>query len=82
MEGYFVAAYLDDRFSVPMHGMNTKNFEKVKEFIWENCQQGYNCKFYDYESETTMRGGVIALAKSFNESIRDVDELIEYFSFM
>jgi hypothetical protein len=80
MVRFFVAAYLDDKFNVPMFGMYTDNFEKVKEFIWRYCQQGYNCKFYDYESETYDGG--IALAKSFNDLIRDVDELIEEFSFM
>jgi hypothetical protein len=80
MEGYYVAAYLDERCTAPMYGMNTKDFEKVKDFIWRYCQQGYNCKFYDYESETY--GGGIAYAKLFNESTVDVDELIEYFSFM
>ena len=78
MEGYYVVACLDERFNVPMFGMNTKDFEKVKEFIWENCQKGYNCKFYDYEN----CGGGIALAKSFDESTVEADELIEYFSFM
>lgn len=82
MEGYYVAAYLDEKCTMPMDSLNTKDFEKVKDFIWKHCQQGYNCKFYDYESEVTAFGGGIAYAKLFNESTVDVDELIEYFSFM
>ena len=48
---YHVTAHFDERCTTPMFGMATDDFDKVREFIWEYCHHGYNCKIYDYVDE-------------------------------
>lgn len=78
--GYEAFAYLDEGFKHLMCSIKSDDFDEIKEFIWEACQKGLNCKFYDYESRY-YEGG-IALARHFDETTTDVEELITYYSYM
>jgi hypothetical protein len=80
LRGYHVTIYLDEKLTIPMWSLNSRDWNEVKEFMKDHLEAGLNCKFYDYESK--YHEGGIALAKNFNESTVDVEELIEYLSYM
>lgn len=69
---YKVCAYLCTNFSGLMDSLETDNFYEVQNFIWENCQKGYNCEITDTETgETNM-----IYAESFTEKTVDYDDLL------
>lgn len=70
---YQVKAYLCTNFSYLMDSLETDNFYEVQDFIWENCQKGFNCELWD--TETGERGW--AYADDFTEDTEEVDELLE-----
>ena len=70
---YQVKAYLCTNFSYLMDSLETDDFYEVQDFIWENCQKGFNCELWD--TETGERGW--AYADDFTEDTEEVDELLE-----
>jgi hypothetical protein len=56
-----------------MDSLETDNFYEVQDFIWENCQKGYNCEFIDNEDVNNCG---IAYADLFTDTTEDVEELI------
>lgn len=66
---YTVRAYLCTNFAGLMAELETDDFYEVQDFIWENCQKGYNCTLKDNESGETN----VAYAESFTE---ETEELI------
>ena len=69
---YTVKAYLCTNFSGLMDSLETDNFYEVQDFIWENCQKGYNCILTDNERGETN----IAYAASFTEEAVDYADLL------
>ena len=70
---YVVKAYLCTNFAGLMESLETDDFYEVQDFIWENCQKGFNCELFD--TETGSRNYVYA--ESFTEATENVDELLE-----
>lgn len=70
---YSVKSYLCTNFAGLMADLETDDFYEVQDFIWENCQKGFNCELYD--RETGSRNW--AYAESFTEATTEVDELIQ-----
>ena len=69
---YTVKAYLCTNFAGLMDSLETDNFYEVQDFIWENCQKGYNCTLTDNEiGETNW-----AYADSFTEDTIDYADLL------
>lgn len=60
---YVVQAYVCTNFSWLMDSLETDNFYEVQDFIYENCQKGYNCVLTDNETCETN----IAYADNFDE---------------
>lgn len=69
---YKVDAYLYTNFTGLMDRLETDNFYEVQDFIFENCQKGYNCELRDNESGETK----IAYAESFTENTINYDDLL------
>ena len=44
LKKYRVCAYLCTNFSGLMNSLGTDDWEKVKGFVWENANLGYNCE--------------------------------------
>lgn len=53
MPKYTVKAYLCTNFAGLMDSLETDYFSEVEDFIWANCQKGYNCELIDNEIGTT-----------------------------
>ena len=70
---YTVKAYLCTNFTGLMAYLTTDDWSEVENFIWENCQKGYNCQFVDH---TTANNCGVAYANLFTEDTTDVEELI------
>ena len=68
---YRVCAYLCTNFAGLMDMLETDNFYAVQDFVWENCQKGYDCEVYD--TETGDRKW--AYAEMFDETTEEPDEL-------
>lgn len=66
---YIVNAYLCTNFTGLMDSLETDNFYEVQDFIWENCQKGYNCELID----TEIGSRNWAYADDFNEDTTDVE---------
>lgn len=66
---YSVNAYLCTNFAGLMESLETDDFNEVQDFIWENCQKGYNCEFTDHETGEVN----VAYAEDFNEDVTDVE---------
>ena len=69
---YRVHAYLCTNFAGLMESLETDDFYEVQDFIWANCQRGYNCELWD--TETGNRNW--AYADDFTEDTEEPDELI------
>lgn len=69
---YRVCAYLCTNFAGLMDMLETDNFYEVQDFIWANCQKGYNCQLVDTERDTIGW----AYADDFTEDTEEPDELI------
>ena len=69
---YQVNAYLCTNFAGLMDSLETDDFYEVQDFIWANCQKGFNCELWD--TETGDRNW--AYADDFTEETEEVDELI------
>ena len=69
---YTVRAYLCTNFAGLMSNIQTDYFNEVEDFIWENCQKGYNCELIDNERGTTSR----YYAESFTEESIDYGDLL------
>ena len=69
---YKVNAYLCTNFAGLMESLETDDFYEVQDFIWANCQKGYNCELWD--TETGERNW--AYADDFTEETEEVEELI------
>lgn len=72
MPKYSVCAYLCTNFSGLMDSLETDNFYEVQDFIWGNCQKGYNCQLTDNETGETNW----AYAESFTEETIDYADLL------
>ena len=72
MPRYKVCAYLCTNFTGLMDKLETDNFYEVQDFIFENCQKGYNCELRNNETGETN----IAYAESFTEETVDYDDLL------
>ena len=70
---YSVKAYLETRFVGLMEELETDGWSEVEAFIWENCQQGLNCKILDRRTGDESE----AFADRFNENTIDIEELID-----
>ena len=69
---YSVRAYLCTNFAGLMDSLETDNFDEVQNFVWKNCQEGYNCKVTDNKTgETNM-----VYAESFTKEIIDYNDLL------
>jgi hypothetical protein len=53
MPKYTVKAYLCTNFAGLMDSLETDYLSEVEDFIWSNCQKGYNCELIDNEMGTT-----------------------------
>ena len=69
---YNVNAYLCTNFAGLMDSLETDDFYEVQDFIWANCQKGFNCELWD--TETGDRKW--AYADDFTEDTEDADELL------
>ncbi len=69
---YKVNAYLCTNFAGLMDSLETDDFYEVQDFIWANCQKGYNCTVNDTERGTMD----FAYADNFTEYTEEPDELI------
>lgn len=69
---YKVCAYLCTNFTGLMDKLETDSFDEVQDFIFENCQKGYNCELRDNESGETN----IAYAENFTEETIDYTDLL------
>ena len=69
---YRVCAYLCTNFAGLMESLATDDFYEVQDFIWANCQKGFNCELID--TETGNRNW--AYADDFTEETEEVEELI------
>ena len=69
---YRVCAYLCTNFAGLMESLETDDFYEVQDFIWTNCQRGFNCELLD--TETGNRNW--AYAEDFTEDTEEVDELM------
>lgn len=72
MPKYRVCAYLCTNFAGLMDSLETDNFYEVQDFIWENCQKGFNCTLTDNETSQTNW----VYAQSFTEETIDYDDLL------
>lgn len=70
---YIVKAYLCTNFAGLMDSLETDDFYEVQDFIWANCQKGYNCELTD----TATGSRNYAYAESFTEATTEADELYE-----
>ena len=70
---YTVNAYLCTNFTVLMDSLETDNFYEVQDFIFENCQNGYNCELID--NETGERN--LVYADDFTEETIDYADLFQ-----
>ena len=68
---YTVNAYLCTNFSYLIDSLETDNFYEVQDFIWENCQNGYNCKLIDNETGESN----LAYADDFTDETIDYADL-------
>ena len=69
---YSVKAYLCTNFSGLMDSLETDDFYEVQDFIFANCQKGYNCELTDRDrGETNM-----AYAENFTEETVDYNDLL------
>ena len=69
---YVVRAYLCTNFVGLMDSLETDIFDEVQEFIWANCQKGYDCELIDRERGITSW----AYAADFTENTTEVAELM------
>ena len=69
---YQVNAYLCTNFAGLMDSLETDDFYEVQDFIWANCQKGFNCELWDTETGDRK----LAYAEMFTETTEEPDELI------
>ena len=69
---YTVNAYLCTNFAGLMDSLATNSFDEVEDFIWDNCQKGYNCELID--NETGSRN--LAYADDFTEETLEYADLL------
>ena len=69
---YTVSAYLCTNFSGLMAMLETDSFYEVQDFIFENCQKGYNCELKDNETGESN----LAYAEDFTEETIDYNDLL------
>lgn len=69
---YVVKAYLCTNFAGLMDSLETDCFDEVQDFIFANCQKGFNCELTDREKGETN----VAYAESFNETTIDYADLL------
>ena len=69
---YTVKSYLCTNFAGLMDSLETDDFSEVDDFLWDNCQKGYNCEITDKEQGETKW----AYADKFNEETVDYADLL------
>lgn len=69
---YSVNAYLCTNFAGLMDSLETDDFYEVQDFIFDNCQKGYNCQLTDNETGETNW----AYAENFTEETIDYNDLL------
>lgn len=70
---YTVKAYLCTNFAGLMDSIETDSFGEAQDFIFENCQKGYNCELKDKERGITG----ITYADDFTEETESMDILMK-----
>lgn len=69
---YVVKACLCTNFVGVVATLETDNFDEIQEFIWEQCQKGFNCELIDKEQNT--RNWIYA--ESFTEETELYEDLL------
>ena len=69
---YTINAYLCTNFAGLMDSLETDFWFEVEEFIWDNCQKGFNCELID--NETGSRNW--AYADDFDEESLNPEDLL------
>ncbi len=69
---YTVNAYLCTNFAGLMASLITDYWSEVEEFIWANCQKGYNCELTNNETGETS----YTYAENFTEETMDYTDLL------
>ena len=69
---YVVRAYLCTNFAGLMDSLETDNFYEVQDFVFENCQKGFNCKLTDNERNEIDW----VYAEDFDEETIDYTDLL------
>lgn len=69
---YTAKAYLYTNFAGLMDSLETDLWSEVEEFIWANCQKGYNCELIDNETGSKEW----AYAEDFNEETLVIEDLV------
>lgn len=65
---YTVKAYLGYDFKGLMDSLETDSFYKAEDFVWANCQHGYNCKL----TNTETGGELLAYAEDFDDVTEEI----------
>lgn len=69
---YTVNAYLCTNFAGLVDSLETDDFYEVQDFVWENCQRGFNCELID--NETGSKNW--AYSYDFTDETEDPSELL------
>ena len=69
---FTVKAYICTNFSELVESLETDDWNKVEDFIWENCQRGYNCELKDNDTGNKN----YAYADDFCEETLDAEDLL------
>ncbi len=72
---YTVKAYLCTNFSELMNDLETDSWNEVEDFIWENCQRGYNCELADNDTGNKN----YAYAEDFDEEALNPEDLLRVY---
>lgn len=70
---YTVKAYLCTNFVGLMDDLTTDNFYEVQDFVWANCQKGFDCELVDNETGDKC----FYSAEAFTDYTDEVDELLQ-----
>lgn len=69
---YTVKAYLCTNFTGLMDSLETDSLDEAQDFIWANCQKGYNCELIDNKTDSKEW----AYADDFNEATLAIEDLV------
>lgn len=69
---YVVKAYIRTNFLKLRDKLETDIFDEVQDFIWANCQKGYDCELIDRERDEINW----AYAENFTEDTEFYEDLL------